>query len=669
MITVNEVPFLRFLIPMIIGITIGEYLSYDISWIYLLVGLFLGLFLAICAYQLKWKVTCSFFVHVLLFCLGCISIQTQNARVTQDPILISENSKANIIGTVSEVEVKEKGYYVTIQNLAYQDTSNFHWLKNKAKGKIYLACTVDGGKINSEIEKGDTLSINAIVSYPSAPSNKNDFDYATHLRRNGITYQSYVPKGHWSNRKRKQNNLTSMIDDSRSYCQSVLNKYIHGEDERAIASALILGNRNYLSSEITTAYVETGSMHVLAVSGLHVLIVAGFLNFLLSLICRNNIRLQFVRIGLTVMGVWMFATLTGFSPSVIRASIMFSVIAIGILINRGHSIINSICFSAMVMLVYDPAMLFNVGFQFSYLAVFGIILLHKNIFPSIQPENKVLKFITDCCKVSVAAQLFVLPVSVYYFHTTSTLFWLSSPIVIIYAYMIIPIGLLMLILSKMSNELTTLASYPLEYLISSFHQVVKNIQIIPYSSINHIYVDGVMFTLVCTLVMLLTLYLLQPKSKILHAMCICTIIILGYRGTQKIETINQRKVIVYQSSKTNYMDIMIGETVYSYYTNELSPKEEKNLTYSTRLRSGSTRHIDLSKHTSYIDKNIKLENNTLYVMDKMIKIPSNNKSETGFKMYEYTIDDIAQYAVTENTITRQQYTQIDCVGNKQFNIN
>ena len=176
-------------------------------------------------------------------------------------------------------------------------------------------------------------------------------------------------------------------------------------DEKAIASALLLGYRGMLSDETSTSFANAGAMHVLAVSGLHVGILYMVVAFFLRLDRKKAHRNNWKKVMITLIIIWSYALLTSLSPSVTRAAVMFSFMAIGGLLKRRTSSLQAIIASALFLLLIKPNYLFEVGFQLSYAAVFGIIQLQPRIYHLIPPiRNRALDYAWQITAVSIAAQ-------------------------------------------------------------------------------------------------------------------------------------------------------------------------------------------------------------------------------------------------------------------------
>ena len=221
------------------------------------------------------------------------------------------------------------------------------------------------------------------------------------------------------------------------------------DDELAVMNALLLGQRQEISKQLSDNYSKAGAIHILAVSGLHVGVILLILSFILKPLERvNNGKL--IKLVLVILSLWFFAILAGLSASVIRAVTMFSAIALGQFFNKRNAVEHSLIFSMFIILLWKPLFLFDVGFQLSYTAVFGIIWVQPVLYQLWKPTFFIVDKGWQLISVSVAAQLGVLPISLFYFHQFPALFFISNLIIIPFLGVILGLGLVVLVLSYVS---------------------------------------------------------------------------------------------------------------------------------------------------------------------------------------------------------------------------
>ena len=307
----------------------------------------------------------------------------------------------------------------------------------------------------------------------SAPRNPNVFDYKKYQERRGVTHQIMIKEYFFSGDIKNRAGLYFL--KLRRSLLNVFSVYLK-EDELAIASALVLGYKGELSAEIKDAYAGAGAMHVLAVSGLHVGLVYLFLSQLLKFMNRRR-STTILKFVLIIICIQLYAALTGFSPSVTRAAMMFSLIAIGKILLRNSSIYNIIFVSAFVMLLHNPQFLFDVSFQLSYVAVIGIIYFFPLFFELYTPKNRVDLFLWSLVCLSLSAQLSTFPLALFYFKLFPFWFLLTNIIIVPAATIILPGGFL-LILAHYLN-LGVFLAIPYEFFIHLTNSSIYWIEHLP----------------------------------------------------------------------------------------------------------------------------------------------------------------------------------------------
>ena len=325
------------------------------------------------------------------------------------------------------------------------------------------------------------LKVNSI----DKPLNPKVFDFKRFQASKGIYHRAYVE----NYRLLKSDDVSwqrKFFRDIRNYCIAKLDK-IGSKNERAIAKALIVGDKRDLDEDLRNAFADSGAMHVLAVSGLHVGVIFLLISWLFGHF-EETPNLRVVRCVTSLLIIWTFAMVAGGTASVCRAAFMFSLIAIGKLLNRSAYSLNSLAAAAFFLILFDPRAIFDVGFQLSFLAVGGIIICHKPMEELWIIENKLGHKMWSAACVSLTATLFTLPLTIYYFHQFPLYSWLSGIVVVELAFAILSSGLFYLVMANVP-VLGFLALKLLNaflYLLSSF---INLFQKIPYVSIENIWLS------------------------------------------------------------------------------------------------------------------------------------------------------------------------------------
>ena len=318
---------------------------------------------------------------------------------------------------------------------------------------------IDQGKIilyskdlDSIPEIGDTLNAMMTVFQPRGKRNPNEFDYRGFLAANGVYREAFIqdPESVVL-RGSQQIHLSKLLFALKQNINSYLHEYLTPKTA-GIISALLLGERGEVDEETRANFANTGVIHVLAVSGLHVGYVTLILMTLVGLVrLPHNFQIILVAIGLG-----FYVMLTGGAASVMRASIMASLILIATILERKSDIFNILATAAFIILLIDPSQVFGIGFQLSFSAVLSIVLLFpvfKSYVPEIGMKNhpilkKLILNVTDLFLVSLAAQLGTLAITIYYFHKIPIISLLANLLVVPLIGLIVATGMCILLLGS-----------------------------------------------------------------------------------------------------------------------------------------------------------------------------------------------------------------------------
>lgn len=292
----------------------------------------------------------------------------------------------------------------------------------------------------------DIIFLKPEIKKLTPPLNPHQFNYSSYLRKQGIYHQVFIQNSNYKLLDERRYSILGIAYEIRKSIQEALKKYSFKKDQLAILNALLLGQRQEVSKELIDEYSKAGAIHILAISGLHVGIILLIFSSLLKPLERIR-RGKIYKTILLIALLWMFAIIAGLSASVVRAVTMFTFVAFGMFINRKNSVMNSLILSAFFLLLIHPLFLFDVGFQLSYLAVFGIVWVQPKLAQLWKPKYKLINKLWQLLTVSIAAQFGILPLSLYYFHQFPGLFMLSNLVIIPFLGSILVGGILIIVLA------------------------------------------------------------------------------------------------------------------------------------------------------------------------------------------------------------------------------
>ncbi len=412
---------------------------------------------------------------------------------------------------------------------------------------------------------GDKLLISAQPIVHSPNPNPLLFDYNDYLMKKGVYITCFVknpedivhiPSSEFS--------ISGFFNRFRDQMESLIDSHYQNPRHAAFQKAILLGVSDELDDELMLEFRKSGAIHVLAISGLHVGIVAGILLFLINLIVGKSRK--WLRLALLFAGIWSFVLIAGMRPSVFRAGLMFSVYFFGIVIDRKIKAHQALGLAGLIILLHDPKCIYNLGFQLSFAAVFGIVTFYpylKAIFPF---NNKVIRFLWDGLAVALAAQIATLPILLYSFKEISMVFWLSGIIVVPVMSVLLPLSLLQMILIPFSALLSTwtgkAVGWVMDFMIG-LNQIISNLD---FAFIKSLPFDGIMMVLSILIIVFLAFHMEAGTNKFAIAATACLVFLFVYNFYGLISCRTQNRIIQYADSKNITFQLLTGNRACNFFT-------------------------------------------------------------------------------------------------------
>jgi competence protein ComEC len=413
---------------------------------------------------------------------------------------------------------------------------------------------------------GQRLSIYGKATPLQAPMNPDAFNFADWQAKRNVFHQLRVDQEDWL----LTNATPSIMGRAmivRQHLLQVLYTYLPaGSNELAVAAALILGKRDELSTDLRNAYAETGAIHVLAVSGLHVGLVAGGLAWLLSWGFLGRRSWRWLRFLFVLIGIWGFAFITGMSPSVMRAAVMFSFVEFGRSLGERSNTYNILAASALLLLLINPLLLFDIGFQLSYLAVAGILFFQARLYRLWYSPYRLIDGVWQLSTVAIAAQLVTFPISLYYFHQFPLYFLLSGLVVVVSASFILYLGILLFAVQLLLPFLAKIVATLLYGLLFLNNAVIYYIQSLPGHLLEGVWISELILILLYLMLAGLVIYLLFKKPIWLLTSLAMLCLALGSNVWQQAQLGQQRQLVVYHRYKASLLDMFDGHLKHSVGT-------------------------------------------------------------------------------------------------------
>ncbi|MEJ5089592.1 DUF4131 domain-containing protein [Sphingobacterium faecium] len=447
-----------------------------------------------------------------------------------------------LVGIVDDEPIVKNGIVrFPVKVLAQQIGVSFR----KATGKLMMTVVLDSTTL---IRYGDELMfVNKIQQIPTS-YNPLEFDYKNYLMHQGIHAQIFLNAHEYKTiNHNKGNDIKAFALQIRKNLVDKFKKYVPDEESFQIAVALIVGYRTMMSSEVIQTFSNTGTIHVLSVSGMHVGIVFLFLMWILQQL-KGNYTFNFFRLVLLLLSIWAYTILTGMAPSILRAAIMLSFFLISRSMQREANMLNTMASSAFVLLLLEPNMLFDIGFQLSYCAVLGIVLLFPLLkCPIFLEGSRLGRMVWDSIMISLSAQIMTAPLALFYFGQFPNYFLIANVFVIVPVTIIMYIGIGMLF--SPFDLLNVWLGNMMQWCIKMMFQVLKFLDQLPYATWTGIVFSPLM-VLVSIAVVLMYSYAWYWRNKsALYCSTIFLFIFISLFSYQQYVQLNYSGFRIYNTRK------------------------------------------------------------------------------------------------------------------------
>ncbi len=438
----SRTPFIRLLLPLLVGILCGEYLPLP-GWIAILSALG-GIVLWSMSIkrdsieeQLRKRHYWGIGLFLLLFALG-LGLH----RWQQRPVKMPQHPYPTAIACIGQKAVeKNSSYYCTATIEALCDSNGMR-IEYEMPIALYFGKSLQANRLR----RGDLVAIQFAPTPITAGSNPDEMDYVRFMQHQGIAHSQFLRDSQWRYLGKASPDLRSRASQYQERLAQQFDRCPLSPQSVAILKAMLLGEQQAISPEVRQYFSAAGISHILAVSGLHTGIVALLIYGLLYPL-KLFTPTRRLRPLIALLVLWMYCFLTGLSPSAVRATIMASFLLVAEALERRNSSLNALFAAAFFMLLYDTNQLFHVGFQLSFAAVSSILLFYPRLNVWGKSRYRVVRWLSSTLAVSIAAQIGALPISIYYFHTIPLLFLLGNIVVLPLLPFIFGGGFLLLTLS------------------------------------------------------------------------------------------------------------------------------------------------------------------------------------------------------------------------------
>lgn len=608
----NQFPFVKIITPFCLGIYLGIFqnLYFPVYFLFLPILLF---FIALSKNFRKKRLFQGISFFVLLFLLGNIHSYYYNELNNKNHFSKISNKQDYLLGYINESPTQKGGSiksFVKITGVLRND-SIFACTGN-------ILCYFKKDSLTPQIEYGKNVLLKSNFQNFTPPPNPFQFSAKDYYCFKNIFHVEFSERNEFKFIDGFSGNpFKKFALDVRNGLLENYNKCKIPEKELSVLKALVLGYDDDISDEVILTYSATGVMHILSVSGLHIGVVYLVLKSLLSFL-NGTRKKELIKLCLLITFLWMYALVTGFSSSVVRAALMFSIFSWGNTFNYYNNIFNILAFSAFVLLAIEPFYLANVGFQLSYFALIGILLIQPIFTKIYSPKNKIINFAYSTTTVSIAATIGTLAFNLYYYHQFPVYFIPANIVAIPLSTMIIYGGFLQFLFSFFGT-IGVWYTNALTFSIYILNKTLEFIENLPYSNLQPISFSKMEGLILIIFFFLFTLYFYQKSTKLFFASLLTLIVFFIYSFTNAYYYSNKSQLLIYKIKNQTAIEISAeGNSIFisnlELYFDQWMQKFHCQ-PYRSNNHISKTDFINISDISSikYCSKNIAINNSIISI--------------------------------------------------------
>lgn len=554
----HQIPFVRIVIPMTIGVGINMFFPMPLN-----AGIIALITSCLCIFIL-WKFFKSFdklfgIFSNLVFGFAGVVLHNSHNHLNYQQHFTNYQSQYLVV-TLTEPPLLRKNSIKCKAEVLQAVNPNSN---TQVDGFVMLYFKKDSSLL-AKLNYGSRLLIKNTSQEIKGPQNPYEFNYKRYLAFNQIYRQAYLTAKNFIVIDENGGNILWKIAyQAQAFFNQTLLTYVKSSSEIAISKALLYGYDDDIDPELVRAYSNTGTLHVLAVSGMHVGLIFWLINLVLKYFDKKKYQ-RIIKAIISLLIIWAYSLLCGLSPSILRASVMFSFVALGNMVKNKPNIYNTLAASAFTLLLFDSNMLASVGFQLSFLAVFGIVSIQKYFKQWFAFKYWISNEIWNIISVSIAAQLATFPLGLLYFHQFPVYFLASNLLIIPLTTGIIFIAIAMIAAAGIAqlipifSYLALCFGFLVKWLIYLTNIIVLWLEKLPFS-----YISGIQITEIETILIFIAVafgcnYFITRKQYLAKNALFFFVLVFLVNAYEDFKIENQKFITIYNINKTLAMQIVNG---------------------------------------------------------------------------------------------------------------
>lgn len=604
----RQIPFSRLLLPLVVGIilAIKVPLPFNQFQLSIVLAILLVSILFTIIIKANWSFRWVFGSLVTIFLLVAGIFLT--AEFKKESEIEDGEEGRYIIRLVEPIEDRTTSLRALAQVTA--NHSNGVWKPLREKVMVYFSSS---DSLAKTLNYGSLLAIQSKFTSPPGPINPNQFDYRKYLSRQQIHRVAFISSGSWMQVGSQSNRIVNLSYSVRDKMLALFQRMGIDGENLAVLSALTMGYKSLLDDETQRVFSASGAMHILAVSGLHVGILFTTLSAFLFFLSRIK-RGKYIKAFILICFLWIYAFFTGLSPSVIRASLMFSLVIIGNAYNRNTNIYNTLSSSAFLILAINPMLITNVGFQLSYVAVLSIVFFYPHFYKSLYIKNRWIDSVWSLICVSFAAQLGTFALGLYYFNQFPNYFLLTNLYAIPLAFIVLYLAIALIVLSPIAY-VSDLLGWLLDGSLSLLNYLIRLTESLPYSTSTGISISVSQTIFLILGIISISVFIENRKSRYLFGLLIFLLVFFIEHAYNTISRFDTKEIVVFGQRQASIIGFKKGDSLLLNISDTVSSDK-------------------LKEHLFAYDGYIKVMGVNPIVIDMPFDDRLNSKSDYGLETFE-----------------------------------
>lgn len=545
----ESAPFFRLLLPLVAGIVSYSFLQVPLYSVVVVLAIVFVIFVV--SLRLKKSVLSFSASQATLFLIAWLLSFSNDIRNDKHWFGLKLNTADAFEARITEsLTEKERSYKMPVTALATLEPGHL----SSATGDGFVYLLKDGKAAN--FQKGDIILLPNRWKPIKNAGNPFEFDYAAYCAQNNLYYQQSVSAKDLVLFKAAATQSASFTSRCHDWCMQQLARYINDKPTLGLIQAMLIGDEVNLDNETRQSFAETGIVHIIAISGGNVAIF--FLAISLLLWWLKHKKHQWIKYFIALPLVWFYVLMAGAPPSAVRAAIMFSLLAIGIILQKNNNSLNTLFATAFVLLCAEPMWLYSIGFQLSFIAVLSLILFYAPLYKLYAPGNKVIKALWATIVASAAAEILTAPLVVYYFHLFPLMFLLANVIAYLFMGLVLYLGMAVLLFSFIPVVADALGQLCI-WLVSAFNVVVHWLQQLNPESFYYLQMDAVELILLYALIASIATWLLRREKRAIFVALVASCAFLFLLCDDQYNATQQQKLVVYNTGKRIHAEMIAGK--------------------------------------------------------------------------------------------------------------